>query len=211
MFTYEPMTSEDIFAMDIANLDGKSENFTFDYYLCYLEIHPADFITVRRFSGSNPGTRHCRTSTDENDLGAGILPNKRIQPDARAHPTLLGTAPVVGYIFGKLELKGMLCMHLSALSVGPAYRSLGFGTALLRLFEANGDSHGASFSDLYVREHNAVAVSFYIKNGYSIYRMVIDYYGSPVENACDMRKPLAKDTLRESIIRGRDIHSSELM
>lgn len=172
MFTYEPMAPLDIFRLDLVNLDRKSENFTLDYYLSYLQQHPGDFITVQH--------------------------------------RVPGLSAICGYIFGKLELKTLVCMHVSALSVAPAYRAGGLGTALLDLFEHNGNCLGAAFSDLYVRACNAVAIAFYMRNGYVIYRRVFDYYGGPVEDACDMRKPLLADPNGTCVVGGHDIHGSFL-
>ena len=77
MFIYEPMTAEDIFSLDVANLDGKSENFTFEYYLHYLENYKNDFITAR-----------CM-----------------FWPEYIKDSDMLYTNPIIGYIFGKKETK----------------------------------------------------------------------------------------------------------
>lgn len=53
--------------------------------------------------------------------------------------------------------------------------------------------------DLYVRASNSLAISMYTKFGYSIYRRVIGYY-SGEEDAFDMRKALARDVHKKSII-----------
>lgn len=179
MFIYEPMSPVDIFSMDIANLDSKSENFTLDYYLYYMAHHPFEFVSLRQFSTAG-----------------------RCQP--------LMENPVIGYIFGKLEVKEKLCMHVSALSIGPAFRTAGLGTALLLLLELNGNNLSACFSDLYVRDSNYVAANFYKKNGYSVYRKVLGYYGGPIEDAYDMRKPLLADPEGECLKNGQDIYSTDL-
>jgi len=180
MISYEPMSPADIFSLDIANLDSKSENFSLDYYLDYLLHHPLDFVIAKKG-------------------------NQKISSD------LYYTYPIIGYIFGKLEDKEKLCLHLSALSVGPSYRRFRLGSQLLKIFEGNGNSYNASFADLYVREHNFVAISFYVRNGYSVYRKVIDYYGEPTEDANDMRKGLAAGRKEDYTIRGEDINVYELM
>lgn len=193
MYIYEPMSPLDIFRMDRPNLDRKSENFTFEYYLFYLLHHGENFITIKRFENSMPGNMHQRDGQQVQDW------------ESLRHRDL-----IIGYVFGKVETKDRLCIHVSALSVSPAHRASGLGSQLMQQIERNGNAIGAQFCDLYVREQNLTAVGFYIKNGYSTYRKVIDYYVSPHENALDMRKPLAADADRSSILGGTDIHGSML-
>ncbi|KAI5170932.1 N-terminal acetyltransferase B complex catalytic subunit [Pancytospora epiphaga] len=176
MFIYEPMDPLSIFSMDITNLDVRSENFTLEYYLFYLEHYGNHFITIKR-------------------------------RDSKETISSLFSHPIIGYIFGKPEIKTLLCMHISALSVAPSYRTSGLGSELLRLIEENGNKLGAYFSDLYVRSQNAVATGFYTKKGYVLYRKVHMYYADPVEDAWDMRKSLKADPNKECMTGGRDIHS----
>lgn len=188
MFSFEPMMPADIFSLDIANLDENSENFTFDYYLNYILDHPAYFITIRSLNPIFAPTEYS---------GAAPL------------STLCGS-PVLGYIFGKLELNDGLSLHISGLTVSPALRKHGFGTALLNLFVDTGDCSGARFCDLYVRKNNSTAIEFYKGNGFVHYRHVLDYYSEPDEDACDMRKPMASDPQHRSLLAGYDIHASLL-
>ncbi|KAI5148171.1 N-terminal acetyltransferase B complex catalytic subunit [Enteropsectra breve] len=183
MYIYEPMSAEDIFTMDIANMDGKSENFTADYYLSYLKNHSDSFITIRKYGG-----------------GSEEFNNE----------SLSYRNPVIGYIFGKMEYKEHLCMHLSALSIGPSYRSIGFGRTLLLFLEQIGNNKRAYFSDLFVRASNSVAISFYKGIGYEVYRTIYDYYGDPDEDAYDMRKPLLRDKDRTTLQGGQDIRADAL-
>jgi N-terminal acetyltransferase B complex catalytic subunit len=60
--------------------------------------------------------------------------------------------------------------------------------------------------DLFVRKSNGRAIGFYEKNGYSVFRVVKDYYGDNVsdptaagEDAYDMRKSLKRDVDREHV------------
>lgn len=181
MFTFEPMSPADIFSLDLVNLDAHSENFTLDYYLSYLLTFPDIFITVQR---------------DEPVAPASLLLHRRA---------------ILGYIFGKFEQKEMLCAHISALSVGPAWRCLGVAAQLCALFEGSGNAISAGFSDLYVREANLPAIRFYNRQGYERYRTVFSYYAQPSENAWDMRKPLRADSERRSLVSGRDIHADEIL
>lgn len=182
MFLYEPMMPEDVYSMDLTNLDRKSENFTFDYYLSYLLYHPYDFFTVRNMNMIN-------------------LPK---------NSDMIYTNPIIAYIFGKREAKEQLCFHLSAISVSPSYRAAKIGTNLISIFEKMGEFYGAYFVDLFVRESNYVAIRFYEKNGYAKYRKIIKYYEFPLEDAFDMRKSLPLDTGKELMGVAPDLHSEML-
>lgn len=175
MIIYEPVLPEDILSMDLANLDSKSENFTFQYYINYFANSAPDFFSARAYDNS------CLAKTD-----------------------LIYTNPILGYIFGGQELKEKPCLHLSALSVSPQYRKHKIGSSLMRTFEANGNSYGAWFIDLFVRESNKIAISFYTKLGYSVYRKVFCYYSNPLETAFDMRMSLKNDVNKECQKAGED-------
>lgn len=179
MFLYEPMMPEDIYSMDLTNLDRKSENFTFDYYLSYLLYHPYDFFTVRNMNMIN----------------------------LYRNSDMIYTNPVIAYIFGKREAKEQLCFHLSAISVSPSYRAAKLGTNLINIFEKMGEFYGAYFVDLFVRESNYTAIKFYEKNGYVKYRRIIKYYESPLEDAFDMRKSLSLDSNKVLMSGGIDLPS----
>lgn len=181
MITYEPLFPENILGMDLANLDSKSENFTFDYYLGYFLKYPCEFFSANSYC---------------------------IYKDKTTH--MIYTNPVIGYIFGKKEFKERLCLHLSALSIAPSYRKFGLGSQLMLMFENNGNEMKAYFADLFVRQTNCVAISFYKKLGYKIYRTIFNYYCSPLENAFDMRKSLEADTDKMCEIKGKDIYDHEL-
>ncbi|ELA41574.1 uncharacterized protein VICG_01438 [Vittaforma corneae ATCC 50505] len=181
MIIYEPMLPKDVLSLDLANLDAKSENFTFSYYMGYLLNHPCDFFTVRSFF-----------------------------PFLSQHTSMIFTNPILGYAFGRKELKEKLCYHLSAISVAPSARELGIGTKLMRLFECTGNSYEAWFIDLFVRESNKLAISFYKRLGYVVYRTIFDYYMYPRENAFDMRLSLDKDSNKELLKSGEDVNVENL-
>lgn len=201
MFTYQPMSPEDIFSLDVANMDRKSENFTFEYYLYYLQNQPDHFITIRRYDPAHRYEKVVNTG--------GIAPQGR---GAVVRPSSLSMNPVIAYIFGKLEIKDQdqLCIHISGLTVSPSCRTNGLGSALLRYFHHNGNCARALFSDLFVRASNTVAIGFYERNGYCIYRRVMEYYGSPTEDAYDMRRPLDADCSGQSLLGGVDISAYDL-
>ncbi|RYP20073.1 hypothetical protein DL765_002999 [Monosporascus sp. GIB2] len=117
---------------------------------------------------------------------------------------------IVGYIMGKVESSPDYLQysehhlpwhaHITALTVAPEARRSGIGTILTEQLEAAADKADAWFVDLFVRKSNANAIRFYEGMGYSVYRVVKDYYGENVndpsaggEDAYDMRKPMRRD------------------
>lgn len=171
----------DLLSLDLTNLDRKSENYTFSYYMQYFISHPLDFYSARSF--------YSVVSTATN---------------------MIYTNPIIGYILGRKEQKEKLCLHLSGLSICPSIRKFKIGTQLMKMFELNGNSYETWFIDLYVRKLNLPAVAFYKKLGYVVYRTVFDYYISPRDDAFDMRKSLDQDLLKECEKIGKDLHSNEL-
>jgi N-terminal acetyltransferase B complex catalytic subunit len=96
--------------------------------------------------------------------------------------------------------------HVTALTISPSARRLGYATLLTAALEQQCDAHDAWFVDLFVRSENSVAIGLYKKMGYSVYRRVVGYYNDE-SDAFDMRKSLSRDKeggcVREG---GEDIH-----
>ena len=95
--------------------------------------------------------------------------------------------------------------HVSALTVAPEFRRLGLARTLMAELERVSErAYAGYFADLFVRASNALALRMYAKLGYTVYRRVLGYYGGgggePPEDALDMRKALARDTTRASIV-----------
>ncbi|KAL2111835.1 hypothetical protein VUR80DRAFT_9223 [Thermomyces stellatus] len=123
---------------------------------------------------------------------------------------------IVGYIMGKLEESPEYYKsyehylpwhaHITALTVAPEARRQGIGKILTEQLEAAADANDSWFVDLFVRKSNHKAINFYKSMGYSVYRVVQDYYGDHAtdpnassEDAFDMRKPMKRDTKREHV------------
>ncbi|KAI1097457.1 acyl-CoA N-acyltransferase [Jackrogersella minutella] len=117
---------------------------------------------------------------------------------------------IIGYIMGKLESSPKYFQysehflpwhaHITALTVAPEARRLGIGKILTEKLEVAAEAGNAWFVDLFVRKSNTRAINFYESMGYSVYRVVKDYYGDDVndptaqgEDAYDMRKPMSRD------------------
>ncbi len=93
--------------------------------------------------------------------------------------------------------------HITALTVAPHARRLGLARTLSSSLETAGDEYYAWFVDLFVRKSNKIAQALYKGLGYSVFRVVKEYYNDDLsgeaeegrgEDAWDMRKPLRRDT-----------------
>jgi N-terminal acetyltransferase B complex catalytic subunit len=84
------------------------------------------------------------------------------------------------------------------LTVAPSARRLGHATALSSALERSSDAADAWFVDLFVRASNEIAKELYRKMGYSVYRVVKEYYNDG-EDALDMRKSCSRDKNRECV------------
>ena len=83
---------------------------------------------------------------------------------------------------------------------------MGIGRILSEKLEIAADNGDAWFMDLFVRKSNHRAIRFYESMGYSVFRVVKDYYGENIEDpsaggedAYDMRKPMKRDVKHEHI------------
>jgi N-terminal acetyltransferase B complex catalytic subunit len=104
--------------------------------------------------------------------------------------------------------------HITALTVAPEARRLGIGKILTEQLEAAADANNAWFVDLFVRRSNVRAIGFYEGMGYSVFRVVKDYYGDHAtdptkhsEDAFDMRKPMKRDKKLQHIRKDGIKHS----
>lgn len=118
----------------------------------------------------------------------------------------------IGYVMGKSEGEGEQWHgHVTALTVCPQYRRLGIAAKLMQQLEKASEQGRMWFVDLFVRVSNADAIAMYRKFGYSVYRRILEYYGSPVEDAYDMRKSLSRDVDKKSIIPLTDpVHAEDV-
>eukprot|EP00949_MAST-11_sp_MAST-11-sp1_P000468 g468.t1 len=106
-----------------------------------------------------------------------------------------------GYIIGKAEGEGENWHgHVSAVTVAPSFRRMGFAARLMKhLEDVSQDLHNCYFVDLYVRVSNKVAIDMYKRLNYIIYRQIIEYYSDNAEDGYDMRKSLARDPGKDAM------------
>jgi len=113
---------------------------------------------------------------------------------------------IMGYIMGKTEGQSKDWHgHVTAVTICPTYRRLGLARTLMAELERiTQDVARGYFVDLFVRVSNEIAIGMYRGLGYSVFRRVVNYYsgdpgGAEDEDAYDMRKPMKRDKLRQSI------------
>ena len=125
---------------------------------------------------------------------------------------------ILGYIMGKVEESPAYLKnhehylpwhaHITALTVAPQARRLGLARLLSQCLETAGEKEDAWFVDLFVRKSNKIAIALYEGLGYTVFRVVKDYYSDNAtpgsrpgqgEDAYDMRKPLKRDVKREHV------------
>ena len=70
----------------------------------------------------------------------------------------------------------------------------------MQRLEEQAEAESCYFVDLFVRVSNKEAFKFYSSLGYTVYRRVLGYYSSPLEDAFDMRKALSRDVDRASVV-----------
>ena len=89
---------------------------------------------------------------------------------------------------------------------------LGLANQLMEGLEEVSDFKNCYFVDLFVRVSNKIAISFYNKLGYTVYRTVLQYYsGEQDEDAYDMRKALTMDVNKKSVVPlDSPVHMEEL-
>ncbi|KAJ1455693.1 acyl-CoA N-acyltransferase [Pelagophyceae sp. CCMP2097] len=116
---------------------------------------------------------------------------------AEEHPN----GRLMGYIMGKAEGDGDKWHgHVTAVTVASEFRRRGLATKLMSALEVTSEKvFDAYFVDLFVRSSNALAIGMYQRLGYSVYRTVTGYY-SGEEDAFDMRKALARDVHKVSVV-----------
>lgn len=96
--------------------------------------------------------------------------------------------------------------HITAITVAPEARRLGIGKLLTQQLEDIANANDALFVDLFVRSSNHKAITFYKNMGYSVFRVVKEYYGDhstdptqDSEDAYDMRKSMNADVKNEHV------------
>jgi N-terminal acetyltransferase B complex catalytic subunit len=199
------MRADDIFNFNTCNLDHLTETYNVTFYLEYLANWPHLCRVIESHNGTIEGY-------SKNAIAQSLKHNKNAD---HTEPTVLGKleaspygAPNPPYNPKTNSDPNYLPWHghITALTIAPSARRLGYGTLLTSALEQQSDAHDAWFVDLFVRAENVVAQDLYRKMGYSVWRRVVGYYADN-EDAFDMRKPMSKDKERKTVREGgEDIH-----
>ncbi|KAF2420515.1 n-acetyltransferas-like protein [Tothia fuscella] len=185
MASVRPMTASDLFNFNTCNLDHLTETYNVTFYLDYLAKWPHLCRVIEGHDGRIEGY-----SKTESSPYSPLPSNTPYEPSKHlsTHPHYL---PFHG--------------HITALTISPSARRLGYATLLTASLEAQCDAHNAWFVDLFVRAENGVAQELYRKMGYSVFRRVVGYYSGGGDgkgegtDAFDMRKPLSRDVKGECV------------
>lgn len=181
MSLLRPFRARDLFGFNNVNLDHWTETYSVTFYLSYLAQWPElSLIQTAPSSGRIMGYVIGKAE--------GIDPSKD-----KAKPR------------GKMQV-ATLHGHVTAITVAPEYRRLGLAKGMMQLLEEVSERiYDAYFVDLFVRPSNTTAVAMYERMGYHVYRTVKEYYwgggGSKAkdEDGYDMRKPLPRDHLHQTV------------
>lgn len=189
MTSIVPFQATDLFYLNATNLDVFTENFPLTFYFQYLSDWPTLFY------------KSIESTVD---------------PITNASNSLIAS----GYMMAKTEGRNMEWhSHVTAVTINHTYRRLGLASRLCTQLEelTKSDPYSVYFVDLFVKVTNKLALNFYEKLGYSVYRRVIGYYGSdPSPNrkdlsdqndAFDMRKAMIRDKKKQTVrLNGRQVH-----
>ncbi|BGP14126.1 hypothetical protein JCM10213_002424 [Rhodosporidiobolus nylandii] len=188
MSLLRPFSAVDLFSFNGINLDCWTETYGVQYYLSYLS-HWGDLFSVVESAGGSGKVNVVAGGSGSGSAG-GFGGGEG--------------GGLMGYVMGKTEGRGFDWHgHVSAITVSPSHRRLGLASMMMDLLEKVSEQEDGYFVDLFVRQSNNLAIGLYESLGYTIYRRVRGYYGGgpkePDEDAYDMRKPLPRDTKKQSI------------
>lgn len=184
MSSVRPMEATDLLKFNATNLDPLTETYNLGFYLDYLAKWPHLCRVLVSPTGTIEG--YILGKLESSPFPP---PNPPYDPDTNTDPNYLPWHA-----------------HVTALTVAPGARRLGYAKTLTRSLEQMGDEHDAWFVDLFVRAENVNAQNLYRGIGYSTYRRVVGYYADD-SDAFDMRKPLKRDKDRKHVRpNGEDVH-----
>lgn len=177
---------DDLFEMNLVNLDPFTENFNPQFYFQYLTEWPFLFFKSVEI-GKDFGQEY-----EPSGYMMGKNEGKLSKMEWHTHIT----AVTINYYYRRIGLASDMCLQLEKLVKDEPYETL--------------------FIDLFVRTTNKVAQQLYEKLGYSIYRRVVGYYGGEMPtdrnkiddavDAFDMRKLLPRDTKNETVRHDGHLH-----
>lgn len=202
MTTFRPFRPDDLNRISKCNLDPLTETYDLSFYVQYYTKWPSLFQVAEDTNGNIVG--YSMSSLCALTNVCALL-------------TML--FPVMGKVesspdyFKFSEHYLPWHAHITALTVAPEARRSGVGSILTEFLEKAAEAHDTLFVDLFVRKSNTRAIDFYEKLGYSVFRVVKDYYGDNVndptadgEDAYDMRKSMKRDAKGQHVRENGRVH-----
>lgn len=195
MTSIRPFRADDVFKFNSCNLDPLTETYGLDFYFSYLAKWPELFWVAEGADGTIQGYS-MPSSRPPTPLPVRNTDCRVVMGKLESSPQYMASSP--HYL--------PYHAHITALTVAPSARRLGLARILSQTLEDAGNRNNAYFVDLFVRKSNTIAISLYKGLGYSVYRVVKDYYSDNAtpgakkgegEDAFDMRKPLERDVKLE--------------
>jgi ribosomal protein S18 acetylase RimI-like enzyme len=83
---------------------------------------------------------------------------------------------IVGYLLGEYQDKNF---HILSIAVNPNYRRMSIGTKLIRYIIQNTNKESIT---LFVHVNNKSAISFYMKNGFTVIKLLDNYYNGQLND-----------------------------
>jgi len=204
MANFRRFRPDDLNRLSKCNLDPFTETYELSFYLTYYAKWPSLFQVAEDQDGNIIG------------YSGTVSAPSLSTPKRTNHEAVMGkleSSPEV-YQFSEHYLPWHA--HITAVTVAPEARRLGIGKLLTQQLEAAAAANDAWFVDLFVRRTNHKAITFYRNMGYSVYRVVKDYYASEAsdkdqlsEDAFDMRKPMKRDAKLEHVREDGENHEVE--
>lgn len=195
MANFRRFRPDDVNKFSKCNLDPFTETYELGFYLQYHAKWPALFQVAEDQDGNIIGYR-------ESDV---VKKKFHFEPQLTPIPVMGKLESSPAYYKGSEHYLPWHA-HITALTVAPEARRLGIGKLLSEQLEAVADANDAWFVDLFVRASNRKAIAFYKSMGYSVFRVVKDYYGDNPEDpsrdgedAYDMRKSCKRDIKGEHV------------
>ncbi|KAA3677317.1 N-terminal acetyltransferase B complex catalytic subunit [Paragonimus westermani] len=203
MVSVRPFLCSDLLKFGSINLDPYTETYNTTFYLHYLSMWPEHMQVLE----SPMLSAFQSTSVNPSVIRTNLIDGPSTTTDLDC-PPIVNSMPItcgqlMGYMMAKSEGQGTDWHgHVTALSVAPEYRRLGLATQLMLELEETSERKRCYYVDLFVRASNKLGLEIYTKLGYIIYRRVLNYYWSSIEDedAFDMRKALSADTDKKSVI-----------
>lgn len=150
MSSLRPFEPDDLFKFNLTNLDTLTENYDLHFYFTYLAKWPSLFNVVEGPKGEINAYSKCRSTNSYSHRTPELTPS-----------IVMGKMESSPEMYQHSEHYLPWHAHITALTVAPPSRRLGFARLLTESLERAGGEYNAWFVDLFVRKSNKVATDMY--------------------------------------------------